>query len=127
MTFCFRNILQIWIILIGFQDTNDFVNLLICKHELGFTCRGYWRFTRMKFALHADRFVKHNIECEIEFEKGLIESVKDIISKRIRGTKSKYIAALRKVFFLSMSQLFCQIKLPASLAAKVQNPGGGGH
>ena len=32
--FCFRSISQIWIILIGFRDTNDFVNLGICKHEL---------------------------------------------------------------------------------------------
>ena len=31
--FCFRSILQIWIILISFRDTNNFVNLGICKHE----------------------------------------------------------------------------------------------
>ena len=31
--FCFRSILQIWIILIGFQEKNSFVNLGICKHE----------------------------------------------------------------------------------------------
>ena len=37
--------LQIWIILLGFRDTNDFVNLGICKHEFKFTCRGYCRFT----------------------------------------------------------------------------------
>ena len=37
--------LQIWIILLGFRDTNDFVNLGICKHEIKFTCRGYCRFT----------------------------------------------------------------------------------
>ena len=43
--FCFRSILQIWIILIGFGDTNDLVNLGICKHEFKFTCRGYCRFT----------------------------------------------------------------------------------
>ena len=34
MMFCFRSILHIWIILSGFRDTNDFVNLGICKHEL---------------------------------------------------------------------------------------------
>ena len=45
MMFCFKSILQIWIILIGFRDTNDFVNLGICKHEFKFTCRGYCRFT----------------------------------------------------------------------------------
>ena len=28
MIFCFKSILQIWIILIGFRDTNDFVNLV---------------------------------------------------------------------------------------------------
>ena len=33
MMFCFRSILQIWIILIGLRDTNDSVNLGICKHE----------------------------------------------------------------------------------------------
>ena len=43
--FCFRSILQIWIILIGFRDTNYFMNLGICKHEFKFTCRGYFRFT----------------------------------------------------------------------------------
>ena len=37
--------LQIWIILLGFRDTNDFVNLGICKHEIKFTCRDYCRFT----------------------------------------------------------------------------------
>ena len=45
MMFCFRNILQIWIIFIGFRDMNDFVNLGICKHDFKFTCRGYCRFT----------------------------------------------------------------------------------
>ena len=48
MMFCFKNILQIWIILIGFRDTNDFVNLGICKHEFKFTCRGYCRFTSVR-------------------------------------------------------------------------------
>ena len=43
--FCFRSILQIWIILIGFRDTNYFMNFGICKHEFKFTCRGYCRFT----------------------------------------------------------------------------------
>ena len=33
------------IILIGFRDVNDFVNLGICKHEFKFTRRGYCRFT----------------------------------------------------------------------------------
>ena len=37
--------LQIWIILLGFRDTNDSVNLGICKHEIKFTCQGYYRFT----------------------------------------------------------------------------------
>ena len=45
MMFYFESILQIWIILIGFRDTNDFVNLGICKHEFKFTCRGYGRLT----------------------------------------------------------------------------------
>ena len=45
MMFCFKSILQIWVILIGFRDTNDFVNPGICKHEFKFTCRGYCRFT----------------------------------------------------------------------------------
>ena len=45
MMFCFKSILQIWIILIGFRDTNDFVNPGIYKHEFKFTCRGYCRFT----------------------------------------------------------------------------------
>ena len=45
MMFCFKSILQIWIILIGFRDTNDFVNPGICKHEFKFTCHGYCRFT----------------------------------------------------------------------------------
>ena len=40
MMFCFRSILQIWIILIGFRDMKDFVNLSICKHDFKFTCRG---------------------------------------------------------------------------------------
>ena len=43
--FCFRSILQISIILIGFQDTYDSANLSIYKHEFKFTCRGYCRFT----------------------------------------------------------------------------------
>ena len=44
--FCFKSILQIniWIILIGSRDTNDFLNPSICKHEFKFTCRGYCRF-----------------------------------------------------------------------------------
>ena len=50
MMFYFKSILQIWIILIGFRDTNDFVNLGICKHEFKFTCRGYCRFT-LKFPM----------------------------------------------------------------------------
>ena len=45
MMFYFGSILQVWIILTGFRDTNDFVNLGICKHEFKFTCRGYCRFT----------------------------------------------------------------------------------
>ena len=45
MMFCFRSVLQIWILLIGFRCTNYFVNLGICKHEFKFTCRGYYRFT----------------------------------------------------------------------------------
>ena len=45
MMSCFKSILQIWIILIGFRDTNDFVNPGICKHEFKFTCRGFSRFT----------------------------------------------------------------------------------
>ena len=45
MMFCFKSILQIWITLIGFRDTIEFVNLGICKHEFKFTCRGYCRFT----------------------------------------------------------------------------------
>ena len=45
MMFCFRSILQIWSILIGFGDTNDFSNLGICKREFKFTCRSYCRFT----------------------------------------------------------------------------------
>ena len=45
MMFCFRGILQIWIILIGFRDMNDLVNRSICKHEFKFTFRGYFRFT----------------------------------------------------------------------------------
>ena len=45
MMFRFKSILQIWIILIGFRDTNDFVNLGICKHEVKFACSGYCRFT----------------------------------------------------------------------------------
>ena len=45
MMFCFRNILQIWIILIVFRDANDFLNLGICKHEFKFTCPNYCRFT----------------------------------------------------------------------------------
>ena len=45
MMFCFRSILQISIILIGFRDTNYFMNLGISKHELKFTCHGYYRFT----------------------------------------------------------------------------------
>ena len=46
MMFCFKSILQIniWIILIGSRDTNDFLNPSICKHEFKFTCRGYCRF-----------------------------------------------------------------------------------
>ena len=44
MMFCFRSILQIWIIF-HFRDTNDYVDLGICKHEFKFTCRGYCRFT----------------------------------------------------------------------------------
>ena len=43
--FCFKSILQIWIILIGFRDTNDFVNPGTCKYEFKFTCRGCFRFT----------------------------------------------------------------------------------
>ena len=54
MKFCFRNILQIWIILIGFRDTNDFVNLGICKHEFKFTCRGYCRFILTTFVWGTD-------------------------------------------------------------------------
>ena len=52
MMFCFRSILQIWIIMIGFRDTNDFLNLVICKHEFKFTCRSYCRFTLSLELLH---------------------------------------------------------------------------
>ena len=38
MMFCSKSILEIWIILIGFRDSNDFVNLGICIHEFKFTC-----------------------------------------------------------------------------------------
>ena len=31
--FCFKSILQIWIISIAFRDTNNLVNLGICKRE----------------------------------------------------------------------------------------------
>ena len=41
--------LQIWIILLGFRDTNDLVNFSICKHEIKFTRRGYCRFTLTLF------------------------------------------------------------------------------
>ena len=34
MMFFFRSVLKIWVILIGFGDANDFVNLNISKHEL---------------------------------------------------------------------------------------------
>ena len=34
-----------WIILIGFPNTNDFVNVSICKCDFKFTCHGYCRFT----------------------------------------------------------------------------------
>ena len=37
--------LQIWINLLDFRDTNDFVNFGICKLEFKFTCHGYCRFT----------------------------------------------------------------------------------
>ena len=40
MMLCFRSILQIWIIFIGFRDMNDFVDLGICKHDFKFTCWG---------------------------------------------------------------------------------------
>ena len=43
MMFSFRGILQICIILISFRDTNDLVNLGICKFEFKLTCSG--RFT----------------------------------------------------------------------------------
>ena len=52
MVFCFKSILQIWIILIGFRDTNDFVNPGICKHEFKLTCSGYCRFT-LSFGVNA--------------------------------------------------------------------------
>ena len=45
MMIYFESILQIWIILIGFRDANDCVNLGICKHEFKFTCCSYCRFT----------------------------------------------------------------------------------
>ena len=38
--FCFRSVLQIWIIFIGFRDMNDFVNLSIRKHDFKFTSQG---------------------------------------------------------------------------------------
>ena len=66
MMFCFRSVLQIWIILIGFRDTNDFVNLGICKHEFKFTCHGYCRFTLMDrkafsiFIAEINRYLHHN-------------------------------------------------------------------
>ena len=44
MMFCFRNILQIWIIWIGFRDMNNFVTLSICRHEFKYTCLGYCEF-----------------------------------------------------------------------------------
>ena len=69
MMFCFQSILQIWIILIGFRDTNDFVNLGICKHEFKFTCRGYCRFTlrakkigELKTSVVEDKPVLHTVE-----------------------------------------------------------------
>ena len=40
MMFCFGNVLQIRIIIIGFRDMNDFVNIGIWKHDSKFTCRG---------------------------------------------------------------------------------------
>ena len=33
MMFCFRSILQIWMMSLGFRDTNDFVSLSICKQS----------------------------------------------------------------------------------------------
>ena len=58
--------LQIWIILLGFRDTNDFVNLGtglgICKHEFKFTCRGYCRFIlrRLRSDLLNPKFGRQN-------------------------------------------------------------------
>ena len=40
MMFCFRSILQIWIISIRFWDMNNFVNVGICKHDFKFNCPG---------------------------------------------------------------------------------------
>ena len=40
-----RGILHVWIILISFPDTNDFVSVGICKCEFKFTCLGCCRFT----------------------------------------------------------------------------------
>ena len=45
MMFCFRGILQMSIILIGFPNTNDFVNIGNCKFEIKFTCHNYYRLT----------------------------------------------------------------------------------
>ena len=67
MIFCFSIILQIWIISIGFRDTDDFVNYGICRHEFIFTCRSYSRlvpFTNLITAFPDDLLLSPlNQEC----------------------------------------------------------------
>ena len=51
MMFCFKSILQIWIIFDGFRDINDFVNVGICKHDFKFTS---WNFLSSSTHLRLD-------------------------------------------------------------------------
>ena len=66
--FCFRSILQIWIVLIGFRDTNCFMNLGICEHEFKFTCRGYCRFTLNSIGFRDTNCFMNLGICEHEFK-----------------------------------------------------------
>ena len=50
-----------WVVLIGFLDTNDFVNVSICKCEFKFTCHSYCRFTLKELCHVPDWFGKQKV------------------------------------------------------------------
>ena len=100
MMFYFESILQIWIILIGFRDTNDFVNLGVCKHEFKFTCRGYCRFT-LRFNVSRS-FVTMATNLPSCFS---IQFLEQLLKFLVNFTLLKYVESQRSYGFLITKEL----------------------